>query len=779
MRAHFVALAWLFMLFVCLRDSSQRERARSPRTHEPVLAMSVQPDVSLDDDRLDRLGIDVATPSSQTSEPATRVHYALANHLVHSELRQREAQLFDFGVPGDAKYTLGGWLGRRTETQTLDGRSGLRVRASSLKLQLPADRDDVEQLTLELRSFGPAQLSVFINGKPLSYAALQGTGFESVVVLLPKGVLARGENTLDLRVDTTDPARQLEPGFLLDFIALSDLRLSASELRPPSPRELAPSPHVLRVPEGIRLSYMFQVPAGASFSARVSAATPARMSLRVARDGAIDHALGAWDAAGAPKPIAVDLSAYADQLVRLELVAEQGTLWLDNPSIVSSGASESPLSAHKPIRNVVLYLIDTLRADKLSPYNPNTSVRTPGLSRFLESASVLLRARSQENWTKPSVATLLSSLFPWQHTAATDAAVLPSSVQLLPELLQEHGYFTGAFVANGYVSDKFGFTQGFSSFRNYIREDGRRAVAQTVASDVLAWLDARPQEQPFFLYVHTIDPHVPYRPPQDFLSLYDTEPYAGPVDFAKSSELLEQIKLGQLPLAARDKQRLMALYDGEISYHDVHFDAILAGLQNRGLADDTMVVVTADHGEEFWDHGSVGHGHSLFDELLHVPLLVRLPGVTQRGDRVPADVGLVDVAPTILEALGETPPESMIGRSFLPELLGDTVDAPRASVSGFMEVGRAIAIGRYKLVQHALSRCSLFDTQSDPRETQDIGAEHPLALRYLRGQLGLALADSGERATRNTPIYAAQKTLIDPATEQQLRALGYVGSARH
>jgi len=192
-------------------------------------------------------------------------------------------------------------------------------------------------------------------------------------------------------------------------------------------------------------------------------------------------------------------------------------------------------------------------------------------------------------------------------------------------MLSEAGFHTGAFICNGYVSGKFGFRRGWSTYRNYIRE-GRRTRSEFVAADVLSWLDKRPEDKPFFLYVHTIDPHVPYRPPSNVLSLYGDPDYKGPVSFRSSATLLEDVKLKKVTLKEKDKQQLEALYDAEITYHDVHFNAIMQGLERRGVDDETLVIVTSDHGEEFWDHGSVGHGHNVYEELLHVPLFMRLPG---------------------------------------------------------------------------------------------------------------------------------------------------------
>jgi len=435
----------------------------------------------------------------------------------------------------------------------------------------------------------------------------------------------------------------------------------------------------------------------------------------------------------------------------------------------------TPVGAPRP-RNVLVYLIDTLRADRLEVYAPDTRVETPGLSRFSRGAATFLGARSQENWTKPSVATLLSSLLPWEHTAVSDASRVPATVRLMPEYLGDLGFTTAGFVANGYVSNRFGFRRGWDTWRNYIRE-GRSTRGEALARDVLSWMDERPADQPFFLYVHAIDPHVPYRPPSDLVARYDPEPYRGPVNFSRDVTLLERIKTGGLRLNARDRRHLEALYDGEVSYQDRHFASILEGLERRGLADDTMVIVTADHGEELYDHGSVGHGHSLYDELLHVPLLVRLPGTPVR--RIEGSVGLVDVLPTVLEALGHEVPEELSGRSLLPMLRGDGESAPPTSVSGFMDNWRSLSVGRYKIIARSRGRLRVYDLQTDPGEQTNLAATRPELVSYLRGLLGVRLSRSGQvhRARSNRPHQASSAT-IDAELEAQLEALGYVGTSR-
>ena len=479
----------------------------------------------------------------------------------------------------------------------------------------------------------------------------------------------------------------------------------------------------------------------------------------------------------APGSFDLDLAAFEDRVIRLDFIASESPLFLARPAVVTPAAAPSPVP--RPMRNVLIYLIDTLRADKLAPYNANTRVRTPGLRMFMQSALTMLGGHSQENWTKPSVATLLTSLMPWEHTATRGESVLPASVDMISEVLSDQGFRTGAFIANGYVSDRFGFHQGWGYYRNYIRER-RRTDAEFVAADALRWLDGQPEEEPFFLYVHTIDPHVPYRPPDEFLAMYDPDPYRGAVSFRRDATLLENIKVGNLQLSGRDRDRLEALYDGEISYHDVHFQAIMEGLERRGHADDTVVIVTSDHGEEFWDHGSVGHGHSVYEELLHVPLFVRIPGVTDGMTEMGGSVGLVDVMPTILEALNLARSETLSGTSFLGRLLGRDERVPPKTVSGFMDAWRTLVEDEVKLIQHRLRPPRIYDLREDPNEERDIADANPIIVRHLRAQLGLSLFGSRPDSVRRRrrPQHRAQQTQIDPTLEAQLRALGYIGTSR-
>jgi choline-sulfatase len=718
----------------------------------------------------------------------TLTYFDLAAAPERAELREGSALVLDFGERSGAKYSFGGWLSGTGRNQRIEGSRALLVTDKVARLALPADGPNAAMLVLRARGFASGPLTVYVNGEAAAELKLTAKGFQLFQVQVRAGLLHAGDNLLQLRVARTASALGLpSSGLALDWLRVLEPGAPVEDRSPPELAELQDGEaHSgrLRVPAGDNLGFGLEVPAGAELRASVHATQPAKLGVWAVRDNKPPLLLAELDAKPQASALQVDLAPIAGDVARLELRAARGDVVLEQPQIVRprgpAAPSASAADARKPaMRNAIVVLVDTLRADKLSAYSQKTRVRTPGLDAFAKGAAVMENARSQENWTKPSVATLLSSLLPWQHNTVSGEAKLPESVEILPEILQKRGFYTGAFIANGYCSEKFGFNQGWRTYRNYIHE-GRPSRAQFVAGDVLEWLDKRPKDQPFFLYVHTIDPHEPYIPPSSFEKTYDPAEYLGPIDFHASGDVLERIKIGRIKPSDRDKEHLEALYNAEIGYHDVHFAAMMQGLQQRGLADDTMVVVTADHGEEFWDHGSVGHGHSVYDELLHVPLMVRVPGITERAPRVPDAVGLVDVMPTILDALGQPIPDEVVGHSFLPAIRGQDASAPRAAVSGFFRAWRTLAIGRLKLVQHGTERASLYDVQADPGETRDLGPEQPLALGYARGLLGLTLAeDAGDsdvaRAQRN---HAAESTVIDPKTDAELRALGYVGSSR-
>jgi len=326
-----------------------------------------------------------------------------------------------------------------------------------------------------------------------------------------------------------------------------------------------------------------------------------------------------------------------------------------------------------PPRHVVLIVVDTLRADHLSlaGYGRPTSPRLEALAR---EGTVFTRAYAHSSSTRPSVATILTGRLPSAHGVVTQGADgLAPEVPFLPARLREAGFRTLAFVTNPQVHPKLGFARGFDVFEPIFpgglepAELNAFDLVTRPAGEVLARareaIAAAPREMPLFVYVHLLDPHAPYEPPPGWRERFTQPGYEGPItgtlfDFAADDAMREDpAHLAQFE----------GLYDGEIAYTDAAIGDFVEWLRREGRLDHTLVGITADHGEEFLEHDDLGHGLTLYEEVVRTPMLWLGAGVPE-DDRRDALVGLVDVAPTVLEAVGLPVPEGAFqGRSLFAE----------------------------------------------------------------------------------------------------------------
>jgi arylsulfatase A-like enzyme len=729
------------------------------------------------------------------TEPAAVSLFDFAANLDRASVRSR-GLLVDFGTPSRHKHTLGdwktGWRGDYRDGDTtftyIDGA------AARIFFDAPPGEEGGGRIELRGRAVGGGRGRVYLNGVHLGNVDLPREGFHHAAVSFEKG-LVPGRNEILLRFDAKKPAHDGRGAAVaVDYVRV----VAGSEAEGPA----AAAGDAFRVPgpsggaaglalgAGESLTFHLPIPPGAVLAGRARAregSSRATLVVTARCDGREDQELGRLELGSAEIPLSLPLVGCAGEAAAITLAVIEGEALLSGAGLRGPAAGGDVAPGRRAAKNLVLVLIDTLRADHLPLYDRETRVKTPQLERLAAESMVFLRPMPQENWTKPSTATLLTGLFPETHGTKNEKHVLPRTATMISEHLRSLGFATAGLVANGYVSSKFGFQRGWDAWTNYVRE-GKTNRAQFVMDDAVAWLGRRPADKPFFLYVHTIEPHVPYMPPSKYRALYDDGLYNGPVQATGTAKLLEQIKTGAVKLSARDRVRLEALYDGEISYHDEHFGRLYDALAAAGLLEDTLIVITSDHGEEFFEHGSVGHGHSMYEELLHVPLIFRLPGAgaRERGATCPADVGLVDVFPTVCELLGVECPEGLEGRSLVPLLAGDGADGwPRAAFSDFLDGQRVARLGRWKLIVRGLST-TLFDLQADPRETEDLSAKRPVALAMMLGLLGRhqgRFVPTGEVGARPAAdgkapvrkVHKAEETEIDPETRKQLEALGYMG----
>lgn len=421
--------------------------------------------------------------------------------------------------------------------------------------------------------------------------------------------------------------------------------------------------------------------------------------------------------------------------------------------------------------NVILIVVDTLRYDHLgfAGYERPTS---PALDRLAATALSFERAYSQAPWTSPSVAALLTSRTPGElgYGPSRTPARLADRTLLLPELMREAGYDTGAVVSHTYVGRALGFDQGWDSFDEDNARGHEHVSSPSVLRKATAFLDAH-EQRPFFLFVHFFDPHFNYVQHDGF----DFDPrYDGTLQSGESYGELQR-RAGQLD--ARDRDHLRALYDSEIRFTDEHVGRLLDELRARGLYDDAVIVFTADHGEAFLDRpdGWIGHGITLYDELIHVPLLIKPAGFDPaQGRTVRAPVGLIDVLPTLAQELDlELPADHRLEGRALP--LGDAVVGEHPPVFSETKARghwlQSVVAGEHKLiVDRHDDTAALFNLVKDPGETVDLGAAQPDEARPLRD----ALDAWSRRMAELQEAHAADAAEFTQTELEALRSLGYL-----
>lgn len=431
--------------------------------------------------------------------------------------------------------------------------------------------------------------------------------------------------------------------------------------------------------------------------------------------------------------------------------------------------------------HVFVILIDTLRADHLSVYGYDKPT-SPNLEAFAREAVLFERAFGTASWTRPSCASLFTGLYPPDFGGLVMGSPLRDEIPILPQFLHAEGYDTAGIVASLHVSPLFGFQKGFDLLDNgdtFLRSTGSLKAferlglleprvgifdADVLTSRAIRWIDSREQKEgPLFLYLHYTDPHRPYDPPEQFHWRKFATPRAAALDDAPmGADYEEQID----PVSA---EAMVAAYDGEIRSIDETLGRLIDYLKEQGLYDESLIILTADHGEEFNEHGGWAHAKTLYKEVLHVPMLIRFPNGENGGTRVANDVSLVDIVPTIEAVLGADWGADFRGIS-LTEIAEQK--APRWIYADTFN-WRALYLWPHKLIQYVEANQPVqwekyFQYETDFREENpqdpDEAAIDDVQLDAMRTILR-------ETYSGNRP---GDEIQFDPATTEQLKALGYL-----
>ncbi|MCP3919590.1 MAG: sulfatase [bacterium] len=442
--------------------------------------------------------------------------------------------------------------------------------------------------------------------------------------------------------------------------------------------------------------------------------------------------------------------------------------------------------------NVLLISIDTLRPDHLGTYGYGRDT-SPRLDALAREGVVFENHISSSSWTLPAHAALFTGVSDSVHGCVeADGTALAPEFTTVAERFRASGYATGGFYAGPYLHEAFGLGQGFETYRytsphtgplaadhaaSWAMDPGVMSASHTgvtnpeVYGAARQWMQAK-KDEPFFCFVHFWDVHFDFVPPPPYDTMFDPD-YAGDVD---GRGFFFDPDIVQNRISERDKDHLRALYDGEIRWTDDHVGKLLDDLDAWGLAENTIVVVTSDHGTEFWEHGGIAHRTTLYDELIRTPLVVRYPGEVPAGGRVEAQTRIIDVGPTVLALAGVDPLPGAMGQSLMPLVRGDEVPA-RPALSELYSIGRALSAVRgndTKLIHDQVQGVQVwFDLALDPGERNgqrsfrsEAGGAARERYRVMLGELGAAVARRpAAPGVPDVPVHV----------RDALRAAGYVG----
>lgn len=444
--------------------------------------------------------------------------------------------------------------------------------------------------------------------------------------------------------------------------------------------------------------------------------------------------------------------------------------------LVAAVACSLPGRSRRP--DVVLVVVDTLRADHLTQYGygRETSV---GIDDFTADATAFARAYSTSSWTVPGVASLLTGLLPTRHGLVRQSAVMPDELTTLAETLSAAGWRSAGFSGNVFVGTRTGFDQGFEHFSGHERGVLAYPDVSAMLAQVEPWLQGLPNARtPIFLYFQPMNCHGPYRVPAERRADLLGRPPSDRFDYhgAPMKAILKGDLAARASITSEVRESLTDQYDSAVRYSLDAVGKLLDLLRAEGRYADSLIIVTADHGEELFDHAGFGHAYSLFEEVVRIPLWIKLPEQT-KASVVDRPVSLADLYPTILDVLDLAPPGDLDGASLLA-LLEHGADARgferRPLVFDTRWKSRAVAsailLGSYKLIEiesdYAGRRDTrlLFDLDRDPGERYDLASSEPRTAEALAARL----------QSLKEGFTPARETAVLGIEAEALEALGYV-----
>lgn len=704
--------------------------------------------------------------------------YDFAVNLSQGEL-QYERGLVDFGTAAARKHLSSGWF----IDEEADGETFVWSEGQSSTLEFFLARPRPLSISFRCAWFGPGEhqeMTVYLNGQHVALVTLQ-PGWQDYRLSLPANGLQAGSNRLQFDYAHTWVPAESDPESpdRRELAVLWDqLRFDDSENPEPPRPSVSTDGGVLKIPLDARLDYYLRIPEGGSLafdSLRFPRNVDASLTVELETDAMGARTVGTFRGSQGRQSLAFGNTSPLISRLSFLVTAESGQntsgSWIElaglrlMPTTAASRDRDQPGQRYTTSRRppILIYLIDALRSDHLGCYGYERDT-SPNIDRFADDSVLFLRNIAQSSWTKASVASMFTGLTPLLHGVQDRADALPEEAETLAEILRASGYRTAAFLANGWVSDDFSMMQGFEH-RHFV--NGQRS--SRLHDAYFAWLEEQGSLGPFFAYIHTVDPHGPYDPPANYRERFASVEMDADVG---SSQSLLDLHSAELEPGQKLIQNLLALYDAEIAFNDEHFGQLISALKQQGIYDEALIILTSDHGEEFFEHGKLQHGVNLYSEVLNTPLIIKFPKGFGASGIVSSPTQHVDLLPTVLDLLGLVIPPEVEGWSLLPLL---EQDPPWREVFSDLDLDgnrvESVYAHPWQLIRSdsengEQGRFELYDHSHRSKDERERSSQAPIVALYLRKAL--------DRHKENPFRLPAREVAIDEVMERRLKALGYL-----
>ncbi|HEU0034864.1 MAG TPA: sulfatase [Kofleriaceae bacterium] len=721
-------------------------KATAPPEHDAATAVAAKPADAAP-----------ATPRDAGTPPG-RVEHAVFSLVDNRHAAHRYVNgdiVLDASDVGFARYTRFGVPAPRWHIgYPVDGvRAAIADPLASLEVPMDLEMaKSAKALVVRVHAATDKQaLSIKLNGRKATKKPVPlKSGWQTIAFVLDKGLLGIGENQIAIETLGSKRPRKKKPvdPKVDDRLAFEWLLFTARDAAkatddPRGAVRFDAKTDAIELAKDATVLWYVTVPDGAHLVADVGGTCKVEVRARASDDSFAGGLLQA----DSPR---VDLTAMAGKVVGLTLTAREcDTTSIRHAEIRLHGPAVSPLPRSEPPKYIVLWVMDATRADKIPVFTPGARAQTPNLEELAKSSAVFRQYYVQGNESQTSHSSVWTGLYPAVHNVRLAGQGgswrIDVKYDVIAQKLADAGFYTIAVTGNGFVNQDGGYARGFKEFRNLMRESGQQngiIYGQKIVDAALGRLDAH-KDARTYLVLGTIDNHGPWIARKPWIDIYSPPPYNGPFkDFGTAKEL--GITPGDMGCSIipppADVERLRAIYDSALSYQDQQIGRFIAKLKSWGIWDQTMLIITADHGEELFEDRRCGHGGSLRDSLIRVPLLVHDPARFPAGTIVDEGVEGVDVFPTLLDALGLPSIPAIQGVSLTTVAQGIGKGWARPSYASMFEYAHAMRIGRWKIRVGAAGLPIVDDLGADPGETQDLAPTRPVERRMLTDNLGMFLA---------------------------------------